>query len=58
MRVELIVTFPIVQFMMSPKFEHVAYSTTATCDIILNYITLFTFSKEVLAINTLNTAFC
>ena len=58
MSVELIVTFPIVQFMMSPKFEHVACSTTATCDIILNYIALFTFSKEALAINTLDTDFC
>ena len=58
MSVELIVTFPIVQFMMSPKFEHVACSTTATCDIILNYIALFTFSKEALAINTLDTSFC
>jgi len=45
MNVELIVTFAIVQFMMSPKFKHVAYSTTAMCDVILNSIALFTFLK-------------
>ena len=58
MNVELIVTFPVVQFMMSPKFGHVAYNTIAACDVILNSIALFTFLKGSLAINTLDTAFC
>ena len=50
MTVELIVTFPVVQFIMLPKLRHLAYNTTVTLFWIPSLCS--PFSKEAFAINT------